>query len=96
MLGINLDVAQHHLNILSKAEPMNQRPHRFTLECQQVISDEVDKLTGVRLITKVQYSQYLLNITLVKITNGNKRICINYIDLNKVHLKDSYSLPRIN
>ena len=35
-------------------------------------------------------------MVLVKKANGKWRICIDFIDLNKVHSKDSYPLPSID
>lgn len=71
MLGIDSNVAQHHLNISSKVRLMKQKPHKFALECQQVISDEVDKLLGEGFITEVKYPQWLTNVILVKKSNRN-------------------------
>lgn len=52
ILGIDLEVDQHYLNVSPEAKPVKQRPCRFTPECQHVISDEVDRLLGAGFITK--------------------------------------------
>lgn len=53
MSGINLDVAQHYLNIFPKARLVKQKPHKFALDHQQMISKEVDKMLEVGFIMKV-------------------------------------------
>ena len=35
-------------------------------------------------------------VLFVKKKDGNMRMCINYRELNKVTIKNKYSLPRIN
>ena len=38
----------------------------------------------------------LVNVVMVKKANGNWRMCVDFMDLNKACLKDSYPLPRID
>jgi hypothetical protein len=47
-------------------------------------------------IHKVNYSEWLANVVLVKKSNGKWRMCIDFIDLNKACLKDSFSLPQMD
>jgi hypothetical protein len=44
----------------------------------------------------VNYSEWLANVVLVKKSNGKWRMCIDFIDLNKACLKDSFSLPQMD
>lgn len=53
MPGINLDVAQHCLNIFPKARLVKQKPHKFAPERQQTINKEVDKMLEAWFIIKV-------------------------------------------
>ncbi|RWW15663.1 hypothetical protein GW17_00020492 [Ensete ventricosum] len=56
MLGIDLKVAQHRLNIEPGARPVKQRPRKFASDRQKAIEDEVDRLLEAGLISKVDYS----------------------------------------
>ena len=38
----------------------------------------------------------LVNVVMVKKTNGKWRMCVDFTDLNKACPKDSYPLPRID
>ena len=58
--------------------------------------DEVRKLLEVDFIREVYYLEWLANMVMVKKANGKWRMCMDFIDLNKACLKDSYSLPRID
>jgi len=47
-------------------------------------------------IREVHYPEWLANIILVKKANGKWRMCVDFTDLNKACLKDSFPLPRID
>lgn len=42
------------------------------------------------------YPEWLANILLMKKVNKRWKVCIDFTDLNKAYLKDSYPLPYIN
>lgn len=75
---------------------MKQRLQKFILDRQQAINTEVDKLMGVDFISKVQFLWWIVNIIVVKKDKENLRMCVNYTNLNKTSLKDSYPLPCID
>ena len=41
-------------------------------------------------------SEWLANVVMVKKNNGKWRICVDFTDLNKACLKDSFPLPKID
>ena len=47
-------------------------------------------------ICKVYYPDWLANVVLVKKANEKWRMCVEFIDLNKACLKDSFPLLRID
>ena len=54
------------------------------------------KLLDADFIKVVFYLDWLANMVMVKKSNGNWRMCIDFTDLNKACLKDSFPLPRID
>lgn len=50
-------------------------------------SAEVDKLLHAGFIQEVQYPKWLSNMVLVKKSNGNWRMCVDFKDLNKAYPK---------
>ena len=42
------------------------------------------------------YPEWLANVILVKKANGNRRMCVDFMDLNKACPKDNFPLPRID
>jgi len=47
-------------------------------------------------IREIQYPEWLANVVLVKKANGKWRMCVDFTDLNKACLEDSYPLPSID
>ena len=47
-------------------------------------------------IREVYYPDWLENVMMVKKANGKCRVCVDFIELNKACLKDSYLLPRVD
>ena len=84
------------LNIDPAHKPVIQKCQRFNLERYTTISKEVDKLLKAKFIREAHHPEWLSNIVMVKKLNRKWRICIDYIDLNKACLKDSFPLPRID
>ena len=58
--------------------------------------DKVNKLLFAGFIWEVYYPDWLANVVLVKKANGKWRMCVDFTDLNKTCLKDSFPLPRID
>jgi hypothetical protein len=56
-------------------------------------AEEVEKLLKARFIEEVYYPDWLANVVLVKKSNGKGRMCLDFTELNKACLKDSFPLP---
>ena len=48
-----------------------------------------------RFIEEVPHTTWLGNVIMVKKANGSCRMCVDFADLNKACLKDSYPFPNI-
>jgi len=57
---------------------------------------EADKLLSAGFIEEAHYTTWLSNIVLVKKANGKWRMCVDYMDLNKVCPRDAYPLSNID
>ena len=53
-------------------------------------------MTTTKFIQEVYYPDWLANVVIVKKANGKWRMCVEFTDLNKACLKDSYPLPHID
>ena len=60
------------------------------------IVEEVHKLQEAEFIQEVYYPDWLVNVVMVKKANRKWRIYVDFMNLNRACLKDSYPLPRID
>ena len=58
--------------------------------------EEVRKLQDAGFIRKVYYPDWLANVVMVKKANRKWRMCVDFTDLNKACLKDSYPLLQVD
>jgi hypothetical protein len=56
----------------------------------------MDKLLAASFIKEVIYPTWLATVVMVKKRNDKWRMCVDFIDLNKAYLNDSYPLPKID
>ena len=96
MPGIPREVIEHHLKINPEARPVSQKPRRQSVERQDFIREEVQKLLDACFIEEVHHPVWLANPVIVPKANGKLRMCIDYTSLNKAYPKDPYPLPRID
>ena len=96
MPGIDRKIIQHRLNINPKCKPIQQKRRIFALERNKAITEEVEKLLEADFIREVFYPNWLANMVMVKKSNGKRRMCVDFTDLNKAYPKDSFPLPRID
>ena len=96
MLGIFSEVIQHKLNVNSERKPVQHRQRVFAPEWDQAVAEEVSKLLTVGFVREVYYPDWLANVVLVKKANGKWRMCVDFTDLNKACLNDSFPLARID
>ena len=96
MPGIDPAVIVHQLNVDPAHPPVIQKRRGCAPEKSQAAAEEVEKLIKDGFIRAVQYPKWLANVVLVKKSNGKWRMCVDFSDLNKACLKDSFPLPRID
>lgn len=87
MSRINLEVAVHKLNVREGIKLVKLKRRVISYDRQKIIDEEVAKLLGVEFIFEIGYPEWLADIVLVKKYNGRWRMCVAYIDLNKLALR---------
>ena len=96
MPGIDPSVIVHRLNVNPASSPIRQKKRVFAQERDKVITEEVRKLLEAGFIQEIYYPDWLANVVMVKKANGKWKMCVDFTDLNKACLKDSYPFPQIN
>ena len=96
MVGINLTLASHKLNVIATAKPVRQKVRCFHPDHHQIIQTEVDNLRSAGFIIEVKYPEWLANVVVLPKKSGKWRVCMDYTDLNEACPKNSFPLLQIN
>ncbi|GKV51633.1 hypothetical protein SLEP1_g58269 [Rubroshorea leprosula] len=95
MPGIPAELTVHKLSTDATRRPVVQKRRLFGLEKQAVIDEEIQKLLQAGFIRRVEYSEWVSNLVLVKKPNGKWRMCIDFTNLNEACPKDPHPLPNV-
>jgi hypothetical protein len=93
--GVDRDVIEHTLETDEKIMPKKQKLRKMFEEKVKAVEAEVQRLQDAKVIREVKYPVWLANTIPVKKKNGEWRMCIDFIDLNKA-CKDDFPLERVD
>ena len=94
--GVDPSFICHHLNVNPFVTSKKKPPRRSSKEHSDDVKNEVTKLKQAGAIKEVFYPEWLANIVVVKKKSGKWQVCVDFTDLNKTCLKDSFPMPRID
>lgn len=77
---------------LTTNKPISQRPYRMS-ESEKLLTREIIEDLLSNSIIRESNSPYASPVLLVDKSNGQKRLCIDYRQLNKITVKETYPMP---
>ncbi|XP_025661287.1 uncharacterized protein [Arachis hypogaea] len=86
----------HKLAVNPNARPVRQKKRNLGIERKNAAIVETHKLLDAGFIRELSFSSWLANVVMVKKSSGKWRISVDFTDLNKACLKDSYPLSNID
>ena len=89
-------IIQHTIPIKPGEKPFRQKLRRINPMWLPVIEKEIKKLFNANIMVTLIFSKWVSNFVPVRKKNGEIRICVYFINLNKVSLKDNYPLPKMD
>jgi len=96
MLGVSLNIIiTHRLSIYKEVRLVAQKKRKMGEEKRDVAREKTKKLMKVGFIRKAHYTTWLVNVVMVKKSNGKWRMYVDCTDLNKASRKDFYFLSSI-
>ncbi|GFS42083.1 hypothetical protein Acr_00g0078010 [Actinidia rufa] len=94
---IHLDYPGCHVMIgTTLNEDMRNALVEFLKKNYNVIEEEVAKLIKASIIKESRYPGWLANVVIIPKKGSKWRVCVDFTDLNKAYLIDSFSLPKID
>jgi hypothetical protein len=61
-----------------------------------IIEKELKIMLNAKIIVPLRYSNWVANLVPVRNKSGEIRLCVDFRNLNKCSLKDSYPLPKMD
>jgi hypothetical protein len=91
------DLNTYDTIIIDQKIPFKDNKNHFRKNLKQsnpmlltIMEREVKKLLDAQIIISLRYSNWIGNLVLVKKENGEIRLFVHFIDLNKCSRKDNY------
>src|SRR5882762_3585364 len=89
------NIIQHRIPLEKDTIPFKQNLRPINPLLLPVIEKEVHKLHKAKIIIPLRYSKWIANLVVVRKKNGEIRLCVDFINLNKCSKKDNYPLPKM-
>ena len=96
MPGIDLEIAQNHIDTHPYIVPVKQNLKRMRIEWLLKIKEEVTKQLKVRFIKPVHQAKWIASVVPIPKKDGKVRMCVDFRDLNKACPGDDFPLPHID
>ena len=96
MLGIDLELAQCHIDTYSHMVLVKQKLRRMRTEWLLKIKEEVTKQLKVGFIKPLHQVDWIANVVPVPKKDEKVRMCVDFRDLNKAWPKDDFPFPHID
>ena len=88
-------IIQHMIPLEKDTIPFKQKLRSIIPLILPVIEKEIQKLLKSKIIIPLRYSKWIDNLVVVRKKNGEIRLCVDFINLNKCSKKDNYPLPKM-
>jgi hypothetical protein len=86
-------IIQHIIPMKPQTKPFQQKLRKMHPSLEPQVKDELNKLLAARIIFPVRHTQWIANLVPVRKKNGDIRLCVDFINLNKASKKDNYLVP---
>ncbi|CAL1379539.1 unnamed protein product [Linum trigynum] len=93
---VKVEIAEHCLAEANGVRPIQQKRRPISLEKEEALRKEVEKLREAGFVEEAKYTTWLSNVVLVPKASGEWRMCVDYTSLNRVSSTDAYPMPRID
>jgi len=89
-------IIHHTIPIKKEKIPFKKKLRRINPKLLPLIEKKIKKLFDAKIIVSLRFSKWVANLVPVRKKNGEIRLCIDFRNLNRVSLKDSYPLPKMD
>jgi len=87
------NIIQHIIPMKPHIKPFQQKLRKMHPSLEPQVEEELNKLFAARIIFPVRHTQWIASLVLARKKNGDIRICVDFINLNKASEKYNYIVP---
>ena len=87
---------QHNIPLNHGSKPFKKKSRQFNPLLLPIIEKELKRLLDVKMIVPLRYLEWVSNLVPVRKKNGEIRLCVDFINMNRCSLKDNYPLPKMD
>jgi hypothetical protein len=88
-------VIEHKIPLKEEAQPFRKKLRQINPMLLPIMEKEVKKLLDAQIIVPLRYSEWVANLVPVRKKSGEIRLCVDFINLNRISKKDNYPLPKM-
>jgi hypothetical protein len=96
------DLRTYDTSFIERKIPLKEEAKSFRKKLRQInpmlfpiMEKEVKKLLEAQIIVPLRYSQWVVNLVLVRKKNCKIILCVNLRNLNRSSKKENYTLPKM-
>ena len=89
-------ILQHTILVQRNVNPFKQKLRIMNPLLLPLIEKEIRKLFEAKIIVSLRFSKWLANLVPIRKKSGEIRLCVDFINLNQVSLKENYPLPKMD
>ena len=60
---------------------------------EPLIKQEMDKLLAAKIVFPMRKTDWVANLVPVRKKNGDIRLCVDFLNMNRASYKDNYPIP---
>ena len=91
--GIGTLPGEYEIKIDARVNPVIHQPRRTLYMLRDKVKVELDRMERMGIVTKVEHpTKWVSPIVVVKTPNGDVRVCLDPVDLNKAVKREHYPL----
>jgi hypothetical protein len=89
-------VIEHNIPLKHDIKPFRQKLRQINPILFPVIERKVKNILNTKIIVPLRYSEWVANLVPIGKKSGERRLCVDFKNLNRSSLKDNYPLPKMD
>ena len=96
MKSYDTSIIQHKIPLKEDHKPFKQKLRRINRVLMPSIEKEVKIMYDAQIIAPIRYSDWISNLVTTRKKTQEIKLCVDFINSNKVSLKDNYPLQKMD